>query len=71
MEKKVAPEKARQGKLGQPVLIVLICALILAAIAWFGAEMFGESIDPADNNSNVPAATQTEPQPQSNPPANN
>ncbi|MBS9722522.1 hypothetical protein JYU29_17645 [Tianweitania sp. BSSL-BM11] len=60
VDKDVSPDKARQGKLGQPVLIVLICALVLAAVAWFGAEMFGQSIDPEPDNAVAPS-TQTEP----------
>lgn len=59
-ERKVATDKARQGKLGQPVLVVLISALILVAIAWFAAEMFGQSIDPTPDNAPAPS-TQTEP----------
>ncbi|HTO30666.1 MAG TPA: hypothetical protein VL202_05760 [Pararhizobium sp.] len=45
--------EARQGFLGRPVLMVLIGGLLLAAIAWAGAEMFGEA---TDND----AATQTQ-----------
>lgn len=52
--------EARQGLLGKPVLMVLICGLILAFIAWFGSGMFGEAVD---ND----AATQRE---QVAPPAN-
>lgn len=37
--------EARQGLLGRPVLMVLIAGLILAAVAWAGAEMFGEATD--------------------------
>jgi len=37
--------RARQGLLGRPVLMVLICGLLLALIAWAGAEMFGERLD--------------------------
>jgi hypothetical protein len=37
--------EARQGPLGKPVLLVLIGGLALAAIAWGGAELFGESTD--------------------------
>lgn len=37
--------QARQGLLGRPVLMVLIGGLVLAAIAWAGAEMFGEATD--------------------------
>lgn len=42
----VPPVRARQGVLGVPVLIVLVVGLILAAIAWWGAELFGEAITP-------------------------
>ena len=45
--------EARQGYLGKPVLIVLVCGLLLALVAWAGAELFGES---TDND----AATKTE-----------
>ncbi|MCV9996995.1 hypothetical protein OE766_01885 [Pararhizobium sp. YC-54] len=37
--------QARQGLLGRPVLMVLICGLVLALVAWAGAEIFGESTD--------------------------
>jgi hypothetical protein len=60
MEKRVGTDKARQGKRGGPVLIVLISALVLLALGWFAVEMFGESIDnPVDNAPATP--TQTEP----------
>ncbi len=38
--------KARQGLLGKPVLMVLIAALVLVAIAWWGVEIYGEAIAP-------------------------
>jgi len=38
--------EARQGRAGKPVLTVLSAALILAAIAWAGAESWGEATDP-------------------------
>ena len=38
-------KEARQGPLGKPVLLVLIGGLLLAVIAWGGAELFGESTD--------------------------
>jgi hypothetical protein len=50
LEKKVNAEKARQGRWGTHVLLILICALILAGIAWFGVEMYGEHL------ANEPAA---------------
>lgn len=37
--------EARQGPLGRPVLLVLIGGLLLALIAWGGAELFGEGTD--------------------------
>jgi hypothetical protein len=44
VEKKVQPEKARQGRWGMQVLIVLVCSLILAGIAWFVVEIYGEHL---------------------------
>lgn len=45
MEEKVPPKKARQGRQGLPVLMVLVGGLLLAAIAWGIAELYGNSID--------------------------
>lgn len=45
----VPPVRARQGMLGAPVLMVLVAALILAAIAWWAAELFGASIAPPES----------------------
>lgn len=39
------PTEARQGFRGQRVLIILVCGLLLAVMAWAGAELFGENID--------------------------
>lgn len=46
MADRLNPQEARQGKKGQPVLIVLIAGMILAALAWGAAELFGEANDP-------------------------
>jgi hypothetical protein len=46
MSEEIPARKARQGRWGRPVLIVLVVGLILAAIAWWGAEMFGLIIEP-------------------------
>ena len=46
MPKKLPEEQARQGRLGLPVLVVLAAALILAAVAWWGAEIYGVVIEP-------------------------
>ncbi|MFK0334407.1 hypothetical protein ACIQUB_25185 [Rhizobium sp. NPDC090275] len=37
--------EARQGSFGRPVLVVLVCSLILALLAWGGVEIWGESTD--------------------------
>lgn len=42
---RLTTREARQGRLGKPVLVVLVCGLLLALIAWAGAELFGESVD--------------------------
>lgn len=42
---KIEPEKARQGRWGGKVLVILIFGLILAVIAWIGLEIYGEKID--------------------------
>ncbi|MGC4026602.1 MAG: hypothetical protein QM744_16535 [Mesorhizobium sp.] len=43
---KIEPEKARQGRWGSHVLTILIVGLVLAVLAWFGLEIYGERIDP-------------------------
>jgi hypothetical protein len=50
MEKKIKPVKARQGRWGTHVLIILVCSLILAGIVWFGVEIYGQHL------ANEPAA---------------
>lgn len=45
MPKIIPEEKARQGRWGARVLLVLVAALILAVIAWAGAEFYGQSIE--------------------------
>lgn len=42
MTKTLQTDKARQGRRGGPVLLVLIAALVLAAVAWGIAEFYGE-----------------------------
>lgn len=53
MSKIIPEEKARQGRWGVRVLLVLVAALVLAMIAWAGAEFYGQSID------NSPPAAET------------
>jgi hypothetical protein len=53
--------EARQGALGRPVLYVLVIALVLAMLAWAGAEYFGKAIDtqtPKDSQQNSAPATE-------------
>jgi hypothetical protein len=44
VEKKVEAEKAKQGRWGMHVLLVLVCALVLAGIAWLAVEIYGEHL---------------------------
>lgn len=53
MTKIIPEQKARQGRSGRDVLVILIAALVLAAIVWGGVEFYGESID-----TNTPASDQ-------------
>jgi hypothetical protein len=43
-QKNIETRKARQGRWGVHALIILVCGLILAGIAWFGVEMYGEHL---------------------------
>lgn len=47
--KEIPPQKARQGKKGRPVLIVLISSLIIVALVWLGAEIYGSHISKSEN----------------------
>lgn len=44
-QKTIETNKARQGRRGWQVLMVLVVALLLAMIAWYAAETYGEAID--------------------------
>lgn len=50
--------EARQGSYGRPVLMVLVCSLILALLAWGGVEMWGER---QDTDTNTTASTKQDP----------
>jgi hypothetical protein len=53
---KIIPtEKARQGRTGKKVLLVLVAALALTAAVWFGLEFYGEAIDPVSADRPVTA----------------
>lgn len=45
LPKTIPTQKARQGRRGWQVLVVLACGLILAGLVWFGVEIYGEAID--------------------------
>jgi len=42
----IPASKARQGRWGWRVLIVLIAAMLLAFAVWGGVHFYGEAIDP-------------------------
>lgn len=44
----IPADKAKQGRRGRHVLMVLIVALILAMIAWAGVEIYGRMIGPEE-----------------------
>jgi len=64
MAKEISENRARQGRWGSPVLIVLLVSLALVCAVWVGVEMYGSAIEtpqtqtgpngapaqPADNN---------------------
>ena len=47
MTKVVPSDKARQGRWGRHLLLILLGGLILAFIAWGLAELYGEAIEPS------------------------
>ena len=48
MTKTISTDKARQGRSGRHVLVILVVALLLAAGAWAIAEFYGAAIDPSE-----------------------
>ena len=55
MPKIIPGWKARQGNRGFQILVVLVAALLLAAIAWGGAEFYGEMIDGSTTQPGTPS----------------
>lgn len=64
-------KETRQGPLGKPVLLVLAGGLLLALVAWGGAEFFGESTDDnaTQSGQEAPAAGQNRSSDDATPPA--
>lgn len=46
MTNPIEPNKARQGRRGWQVLVVLVCALVLAMVVWWGVGLYGGAIAP-------------------------
>ncbi|MGE0500843.1 MAG: hypothetical protein AB7I79_04185 [Rhizobiaceae bacterium] len=52
-ETRIATDKARQGRWGHRVLAILVGGLLLAAVAWWIAEIYGEDIDEGAEQTSV------------------
>ncbi|MGK9052151.1 hypothetical protein [Xaviernesmea oryzae] len=61
-EEPMSATEARQGRWGMPVLMVLVAGLILAMLAWGGAEWWGEATAPPAEQTATPPAGSTTPQ---------
>ena len=55
MTKIVDHNKARPGRSGAQLLVILISALVLAMIVWAGVGMFGQAIEPANPTGGAPS----------------
>lgn len=55
MPRTVDTNKARQGRSGWQVLVVLVCALALTLLVWWGVGLFGQAIEPEDPVGGAPA----------------
>jgi hypothetical protein len=53
--------EARQGRWGKPVFYVLVCGLILAMVAWWGAEYYGTAIAPANTDQTITSSVSKTP----------
>ncbi len=49
---KIPAYKARQGRRGTQVLVILVTALVLAGAVWLGLEFYGEAIDSREGSYN-------------------
>ena len=55
MTKTIDPNKARQGRSGWQVLVVLVCALLLVRVVWWGVGLYGEAIEPENPVGGAPS----------------
>lgn len=55
---KLPETKARQGRLGRPVLLVLVISLLLAMVVWWGVELYGDAIAPEEPIGSAPQEEQ-------------
>jgi hypothetical protein len=46
LPKTVTEERARQGRRGKNVLVILVAGLALALAVWAGVEIYGQMIEP-------------------------
>jgi len=53
--------EVRQGRTGRPVLMVLVCGLVLAFVAWGAAEWWGEATDAPPQQTAIPPAGNNSP----------
>ena len=58
MPQEISTNKARQGRKGWHVLVILVSALVLVAIVWAGVELYGEWIDSSVVDQSAPEATE-------------
>lgn len=58
MTKEIPPTKARQGRKGVQVLMVLIGGLLLAAVVWWAVEIYGSAIAPDEPVGGDPAGVE-------------
>ncbi len=57
MTKTIDKNRARQGRDGTRVLIVLVCALILTALVWAVLHLFSDTIAPEPPAASAPTET--------------
>lgn len=57
-EKKIPAEKAKQGRKGTHVLLILLASLVLALVAWGAVEIYGRT---STNTGSAPPVTQSQP----------